>query len=250
MPHTPDHDDRHRHLDVVRLPRRRRGGRRAQLRPRRHGRPARLLQGARRRRPDDGGRARRARPAPPSPTPASGSTPRRPAPSSPTSPPTAPTPCRRSTSSPSPTRAARPSCPASSRSRSAPSVTPTASSPRPPTVTGWAGTTTTPTCTTAASGSSGPGTTPTSSPSGCPPSTALVDKLTAGATVADIGCGHGASTVLMAQAFPASRFVGLRLPRGLDRHRRRAGRRRPAWRTGSSSRWRRHPRSAAPATTW
>ena len=36
----------------------------------------------------------------------------------------------------------------------------------------------------------------------------LVDKLTAGATVADIGCGHGASTVLMAQAFPASRFVG------------------------------------------
>lgn len=36
----------------------------------------------------------------------------------------------------------------------------------------------------------------------------LVDKLTAGATVADIGCGHGASTVLMAQAYPASRFVG------------------------------------------
>jgi SAM-dependent methyltransferase len=36
----------------------------------------------------------------------------------------------------------------------------------------------------------------------------LVERLTAGATVADIGCGHGASTVLMAQAFPASRFVG------------------------------------------
>ncbi|MGY4493965.1 class I SAM-dependent methyltransferase [Pseudomonas sp. TE3610] len=36
----------------------------------------------------------------------------------------------------------------------------------------------------------------------------VVDKLTAGAHVADIGCGHGASTVVMAQAFPASRFTG------------------------------------------
>jgi SAM-dependent methyltransferase len=36
----------------------------------------------------------------------------------------------------------------------------------------------------------------------------VVDKLTAGARVADVGCGHGASTVLMAQAFPRSRFVG------------------------------------------
>jgi SAM-dependent methyltransferase len=33
-------------------------------------------------------------------------------------------------------------------------------------------------------------------------------KLEAGADVADVGCGHGASTILMAQAFPASRFVG------------------------------------------
>jgi SAM-dependent methyltransferase len=33
-------------------------------------------------------------------------------------------------------------------------------------------------------------------------------KLTAGATVADVGCGYGASTILMAQAFPRSRFVG------------------------------------------
>lgn len=36
-----------------------------------------------------------------------------------------------------------------------------------------------------------------------------VDKLTQGARVADIGCGHGASTILMAQAFPASSFVGI-----------------------------------------
>lgn len=34
------------------------------------------------------------------------------------------------------------------------------------------------------------------------------DKLKAGAKVADIGCGHGASTILMAQAFPNSRFYG------------------------------------------
>jgi SAM-dependent methyltransferase len=33
-------------------------------------------------------------------------------------------------------------------------------------------------------------------------------KLEAGARVADIGCGHGASTILMAQAFPASQFTG------------------------------------------
>ena len=33
-------------------------------------------------------------------------------------------------------------------------------------------------------------------------------KLEAGATVADVGCGHGASTIIMAQAFPRSRFFG------------------------------------------
>ena len=36
----------------------------------------------------------------------------------------------------------------------------------------------------------------------------VVDRLTAGANVADVGCGHGASTILMAGAFPASSFVG------------------------------------------
>jgi SAM-dependent methyltransferase len=36
----------------------------------------------------------------------------------------------------------------------------------------------------------------------------VVDKLEAGARVADIGCGHGHSTVLMADSFPASRFCG------------------------------------------
>src|SRR6201995_1476056 len=36
----------------------------------------------------------------------------------------------------------------------------------------------------------------------------VVAKLEAGSRVADIGCGHGASTVLMAQAYPRSEFVG------------------------------------------
>jgi SAM-dependent methyltransferase len=36
----------------------------------------------------------------------------------------------------------------------------------------------------------------------------VVEKLERGAHVADVGCGHGASTILMAQAFPRSTFVG------------------------------------------
>ena len=36
----------------------------------------------------------------------------------------------------------------------------------------------------------------------------VVEKLERGALVADVGCGHGSSTILMAQAFPNSSFVG------------------------------------------
>jgi SAM-dependent methyltransferase len=36
----------------------------------------------------------------------------------------------------------------------------------------------------------------------------VVQKLETGARVSDIGCGHGASTILMAQAYPRSTFTG------------------------------------------
>ncbi len=37
----------------------------------------------------------------------------------------------------------------------------------------------------------------------------VVDKLAAGARAADVGCGHGASTIIMAEAFPKTSFTGI-----------------------------------------
>jgi ubiquinone/menaquinone biosynthesis C-methylase UbiE len=37
----------------------------------------------------------------------------------------------------------------------------------------------------------------------------VVAKLERGAKVADVGCGHGASTLIMAKAFPNSQFIGI-----------------------------------------
>ena len=93
-------------------------------------------------------------------------------------------------------------------------------------------------------------TTRTCWPAGCPRSTAWWQKLERGATVADIGCGHGASTILMAAGVPAVDLRRLGLPPGVDRDRPAAGgrgRRRP---TGSASRSRRPRLQRVRATTW
>jgi ubiquinone/menaquinone biosynthesis C-methylase UbiE len=45
-------------------------------------------------------------------------------------------------------------------------------------------------------------------PSWIPALDGAEEKLRAGAAVADVGCGLGASTILLAQAYPASRFTG------------------------------------------
>ena len=107
--------------------------------------------------------------------------------------------------------AARPTCPASSRSRSAPSATPPrASTRRRATATASAGTSTTATSTTAASGSSARCTTAHLLAEWLPALDGVVDEARARArTVADVGCGHGASTILHgAGASRASTFVG------------------------------------------
>ena len=49
------------------------------------------------------------------------------------------------------------------------------------------------------------------------------EKVRSGARVADVGCGHGASTLLMAQAYPRSTFVGFDYHQGsIESARRRA----------------------------
>jgi ubiquinone/menaquinone biosynthesis C-methylase UbiE len=51
----------------------------------------------------------------------------------------------------------------------------------------------------------------------------VVERLDAGITVADVGCGHGHSTILMAEAFPRSRFRGFDAhPESIDEARRHA----------------------------
>ena len=52
--------------------------------------------------------------------------------------------------------------------------------------------------------------------------TGIEAKLQVGARVADIGCGHGASTLIMAQAYPKARIVGFDSHAGSIEHARRA----------------------------
>ena len=75
------------------------------------------------------------------------------------------------------------------------------------------------------------------------------EKLHAGVSVADVGCGHGASTILLAQAYPNSTFLGFdnHVPSIEPPVRRRRG---PAWPTGCGSRSRRRRTSRARATHW
>ena len=54
-------------------------------------------------------------------------------------------------------------------------------------------------------------------PSWIPALDGVEAKLAAGARVADVGCGLGASTVLLAQAYPEVDLHRLRLPRRVDR---------------------------------
>lgn len=49
------------------------------------------------------------------------------------------------------------------------------------------------------------------------------EKLMSGAKVADVGCGHGASTILMAQAYPKSTFVGFDYHQGSIEYARKKG---------------------------
>jgi ubiquinone/menaquinone biosynthesis C-methylase UbiE len=61
-------------------------------------------------------------------------------------------------------------------------------------------------------------------PSWIPALDGVLDKLHAGATVADIGCGLGASTILLGSEFPNSRFTGSDYHDGsIDIARKRAG---------------------------
>ena len=194
---------RRRQARPVRVPRRRRGRRDDERRAGRHGRLARPLPGARGRRRAD---ARRARGAHRhrrryvrewlNAQAAGGYVTYQPA--------TALQPAARAGDRVLPTRTARFFLPGLFRMRSARCWT-RRGSPTTRTAKASAGTSTTCDSSRAPSGSSAPATSPTSSTSWLPALDGVVEKLQRGARVADVGCGHGASTILMAGRFRTRR---------------------------------------------
>ena len=93
-----------------------------------------------------------------------------------------------------------------------------------------AGTSTTMTSSRARSASSGPSTPRISSRNGSRALDGVRVVLADGARVADVGCGRGASTILMAEAFPASTFTGFDYHEPSIAHAREAAPR-PGWTT-------------------
>ncbi len=75
------------------------------------------------------------------------------------------------------------------------------------------------------------------------------EKLEAGARVADVGCGKGASTILMAKAFPNSRFFGFDYHDKSIEAARESAKRERASPTASPSRCRRQRSFPAKTTT-
>ena len=127
--------------------------------------------------------------------------------------------CRPSRRWRSPTRTARRSCSAASSSPAPCSPTSRSSPRRSGPARASAGTSTTTGCSAAPSASSGRATAPTWWRRGSRRSTGSRRSSNAGAKVADVGCGHGASTIIMAEAYPEVDVRRLRLPRGVDRGR-------------------------------
>ena len=101
--------------------------------------------------------------------------------------------------------------------------------------TGSAGTSTTPTCSRACERFFRPGYAANLVSTWIPALDGVEAQLKAGARVADVGCGHGASVVVMAQAYPNSTVHGLRLPRRRRSRRPASGPPRPESRIAASS---------------